>query len=471
LDAAEVVCADATLQTTDVLKLLDQLVQKSLAVRDEQKDRYGFLETIHDYAESRLREAGEIDTLRARHRRYFLGLAEAAEPSFQKRTNELPWLRALEREHANLSAALQWSLEQSGFTVDALRMCGALGRYWRIRGHWREGRDLCSAALEKDAGAAAEDVRAKALITAGMMNFWLGETIAAEALVETALALAREAGNRSLEAVALNNLSNLVSDHGDFARAHRLLNDAVAINHELGNQEWECINLNNIGELFSEQGDLAAAQGPLESALALGREIRSESLKAIALSSMGRLAERLGDYQQARILFEEALALFRGLAYLAEEVQQTLGLARICIACSEPAPAARHLAEALHTSRKLGHRSIVRCLDVMIGLAADVAACEKAAIFRGACQGLRKMTGVLPTPWEAEQAEQHCSACRAAVGSAAFAAGEATGRALSTEAIIATGLEWLASIGPAKPSSSPDPGGDASEGSGPQGFV
>jgi predicted ATPase/class 3 adenylate cyclase len=466
LDAAETVCADAALPRADILNLLDQLVQKSLVFWQDHEDRYGLLETMRDYGWNRLKEAGEADAPRDRHRRYFLALAEAAEPALRNRTDEHPWLRSLETEHANLTAALQWSLEQPNLAVDALRMCGALGRFWKIRGHWREGREWCSAALQRDDGAAPKDVRAQALMTAGSMNFWLGETAAAEALVETALALAREAGDRSLEARTLNNLSNLVSDHGDFARARSLLNESLAINRGLGNREGECINLSNIGVHFMDEGHLTAAQAPLELALALSREIRSDSLRAIALGNMGRLSEGRGDYQQASTLAAEALAIFRGLGSLAEDVEQTLALARISLACGKPGSAARYLAEALGTSRSLGHRSIVQCLDVMIGLAAKVAVCEKAMVFRGVCQKLREITGVLATPAEAEESERHCAACRASLGETAFAAGEAAARTLSTESIIVAGLEWLGSIAQAEPAQPVDPVVKAGEGPG-----
>ena len=471
LDAAEAVCADETLPLVDILDLLDRLVQKSLVFRHDHEDRYGFLETIQDYAWSRLRESGEADALRDHHHRYFLALAEGAERAFRRRTDELPWLRSLETEYANLKVALQLSLEQPGLAVNALRMCGALGRFWKIRGHWREGREWCSTALQNDAGGAPKDVRAKALMTAGSMNFWLGETVAAEALIEKALVLAREAGNRSLEAGTLNNLSNLVSDHGDFARAHSLLNESLAINRDLGNREAECVNLNNIGVHFMDEGHLTAAQAPVGRALALSREIGSDSLEAIALGSMGRLAERRGDYHQARTLSAKALAIFRGLASLAEEVEQTVALARVCVDCGELGSAARYLAEALGTSRKLGHRSIVQCLDVMIALAVKVAACEKAAAFRGAGENLRELTGVLATPSEAEQSEGYRSECRVALGDAAFAASEVAGRALSTESIIAIGLEWLDSIEQAGPAPAVDPVGRGERGAGTRGAV
>jgi predicted ATPase/class 3 adenylate cyclase/Tfp pilus assembly protein PilF len=457
LDAAEAVCPGGALAQADVLDLLDRLVQKSLVLVDEPEDRYGALETIRDYARDRLTDAGETETLRARHQQYYLALAEASEPSWRGRIDELRWLRSLEAEHANLRAALHWSLEQPGLAVNAVRFCGALGHFWRVRGHWREGRDWCSVALQKDAGMSPREVRAKALLSAAMMNARLGETPAAEELAEQALTLARDAGNRILEASALNSLSTVLSDHGNFERAHRALEEAAAINRELGNRAWESINLGNIGDLYIDQGDFAAARAPLEQALALSREIGSESLEAMALSSMGRLAERRGHHAEARALVTHALSIYRKLGAPAEEVEQMQVLAGVCVACGETAAAAHYLYEALRTSRELGFRgSIVKCFDGMVSLAIELAACERAALFQGAGQKLRDLTGVLATPSESERSDRRRSRCRAALGDAAYAAAESAGRSESPESVIGAGLAWLEAVAH---NQAPDPAG------------
>jgi tetratricopeptide (TPR) repeat protein len=131
------------------------------------------------------------------------------------------------------------------------------------------------------------------------MSYRLGENgRAAEALVEAALTLAREAGDRSLEAVALNNLSALVAATVDRARALQFLDQAVAINRNAGNKELESISLSNIGFHLIDQGDSPPAQAPLELALALSRGrsgsgTRWEDLRAS--SPWGGLAERADD--------------------------------------------------------------------------------------------------------------------------------------------------------------------------------
>ena len=61
-----------------------------------------------------------------------------------KGRNQLEWLGRLEQEQDNLRAALAWALESDHATLDgeelALRLSGALRRFWRMRGHFHEGR-------------------------------------------------------------------------------------------------------------------------------------------------------------------------------------------------------------------------------------------------------------------------------------------------------------------------------------------
>ena len=64
----------------DVLRHLDSLVRKSLVVADHTatRTRYGLFETIRQFAEDRLAEAGELEQARDRHAAYFAREAAAA---------------------------------------------------------------------------------------------------------------------------------------------------------------------------------------------------------------------------------------------------------------------------------------------------------------------------------------------------------------------------------------------------------
>jgi predicted ATPase/class 3 adenylate cyclase len=98
LDAAEQVC-DGSLDTVAAL------IDKSLLRREE--DRYVMLDTIGEYALERLEESGEEAELRQRHAEYFLEEARYVERLIRS-PQAAGAIDRLERDHANLRAALGW---------------------------------------------------------------------------------------------------------------------------------------------------------------------------------------------------------------------------------------------------------------------------------------------------------------------------------------------------------------------------
>lgn len=153
----------ATLETLeevfgDALDPLSRLVDKSLVGYDA--GRYRMLETIRAYAAERLTESGEESAVRRAHARHFTELAEAAEPVLRTAA-QLDGLAQLTAEHENLSAALRWALD-NGERDLALRLVGALGWYWWLKGHRLEGAARAREVLAATSGARGE-LRAHAL--------------------------------------------------------------------------------------------------------------------------------------------------------------------------------------------------------------------------------------------------------------------------------------------------------------------
>src|SRR5262249_29788680 len=84
------------IRNEEVLELLASLVEKSLALHEEEHgDRYRLLETVRQYGWERLREAEEAAAARCRHLSYFLGLAEAASAELTG-PDQATWLERLE---------------------------------------------------------------------------------------------------------------------------------------------------------------------------------------------------------------------------------------------------------------------------------------------------------------------------------------------------------------------------------------
>ena len=81
LEAAEAVCVGDGIEDWEVLELLTHLIDKSLVLAETMsggETRYRLLGTVRQYAGDRLIEAAEAAALRARHRDWFLALAEKA---------------------------------------------------------------------------------------------------------------------------------------------------------------------------------------------------------------------------------------------------------------------------------------------------------------------------------------------------------------------------------------------------------
>ncbi|WP_189241685.1 AfsR/SARP family transcriptional regulator [Planobispora rosea] len=192
LDAAERVCSGEGLDRADVLDVLARLVDKSLlAVSDhESVPRYRMLESIRAYAAERLAESGERERVRLAHALFFAELAETADPGLRDR-RQAASIAEMSREHDNLSAALRWSVETGRLDL-ALRLVGALGWYWWLRGHRLEGAQRAGEVLDL-AGEADPAPLALARAAYGINALGTGiELDRARSELTEALRLARE---------------------------------------------------------------------------------------------------------------------------------------------------------------------------------------------------------------------------------------------------------------------------------------
>src|SRR5258706_155752 len=123
---------------------------------EDLKPAFALLETVREYAQEQLAAEGKLAAARRAHAYYFLALAERAGPALRGQ-DQRAWIFRLEREHDNLRAALRWLLDQSvpeGSDTTAereagLRLAGALGYFWYVRGYHTEGRRWLEEALAR----------------------------------------------------------------------------------------------------------------------------------------------------------------------------------------------------------------------------------------------------------------------------------------------------------------------------------
>ncbi|HEU5097823.1 MAG TPA: tetratricopeptide repeat protein, partial [Roseiflexaceae bacterium] len=370
LDAAEAVCSNlelgagslgsAATPPIPILDVLSSLVDKSLLRQTESsggEPRFSMLETIRDYATERLIASDEYDLLRQAHAQYFLALAERAEAELTG-PRQAEWLERLEAEHDNLRAALGWSREQNSAEI-ALRLTGALWRFWYTRGYLSEGRRWLAQALamaenglpvlrsEADGqpsdqqARASKALQAKVLNGAGGLAYAQGDYMSATSLYEGSLTLRRQINDQEGVATGLNNLGALEYARGDYDRARQFYLESLELFRTLGNRTNVARLLDNLGLVAHEQGDDAQAQIYHEESLALRRVLDDKRGIAVVLTNLGEVLQTQGKSAQAIARYVESLTLRaelgdkEGIAYSLE------GLAEVAGSRGQPKRAAR----------------------------------------------------------------------------------------------------------------------------------
>ncbi len=136
LGAIKEVCAIDGQTAARVADLTARLVEKSLLLKLGDNGGYQLLETIRQYSIEQLTAAGEIDVVRERHARFYLGVA-LQECAGLTTGPERPHLDVIARIDDNLRVALARLLLIEPRA--ALELSAGLTQFWWIRGRLREG--------------------------------------------------------------------------------------------------------------------------------------------------------------------------------------------------------------------------------------------------------------------------------------------------------------------------------------------
>ncbi len=271
------------------------------------------LETIREYALERLEDSGEAPGRLRRHADYFLALAEEAEPNLIGTGSHAEWLDRLERDHANLRAALDW-FEASVASGEALRLAAALWRFWDLRGHLVEGRRRLENALSGDERPTA--ARAKALSGAADMALTNGDVTTGGVWAEEALELHRTLGDRWGIAFSLLMVAYAVGQQGDWARAQQLYDESAQRFHSLGDEHYAGRAGRSLAWAHYEAGDLERARAVNEENLRHARTIDDKLLEGVALVSIADCAVGEDRFEEAAALMKEGLGILRDVGDL-----------------------------------------------------------------------------------------------------------------------------------------------------------
>ena len=483
-----------TLHPLDVLEPLTQLVNKSLVVVDvdiaptaspqgagyeSAETRYRLLETVRQYAREKLSDASEGLDVRNNHLKYFLALAERAEPELTG-PRVVEWLRRLELELDNIRAALEWSLDNDARL--GLRLVNALMRFWTEAGYSGSGRNWLAQLLKQPEVLSQTVLRARALGIQGYLLLFGDSDQSAGPILEESLALCQKLGDGQGTAFSLLHLGIVIFKSGDVGEGRQLVTESLALYRELGdklgvimalhhlasnvdNNDSErarayldealtlcretkylvgmAYSLSDLGLLALRQGDYRTAHRWLEETLTIHRQLgRGESI-VYSLIQLGELASREGDYAQARIYYEESLSLAKQTGVnlpLADWVPVKLGYSALWQ--GDTGRASRLFEESRQRFTEIDNIiGVIYTLEGFASLAARRGRAAQSARLYGWADAARETVDSRRPPVEQADVDRDLAAIHAQLDEAAFAAAQAAGRAMSTDQAVVYALE------------------------------
>jgi predicted ATPase/class 3 adenylate cyclase len=283
----------------DVIDQLQSLVEKSW-VQFIDTNRFGLLKSVQDYLRVHLDALGKnvggqvdsviLQTTEQRHWEYFAALDKASALQTQ-------------REIDNLVVAVRRATSASQPTAAA----NALFNTWKalkLVGPYRTAIELADGMLRLPAEPL--DVAKAQFIRGGALQLCGHDDLAREAYL-TGLALAKLAGDRSLEARLLCALAEHHSIHLSFNEAGVLLEKSKSMAEDLGDADLLCHVLNAIGTREHRSGLHADAVTTLNRALKYAETMDDARWVGGILGNLGAAFYSSGQLEMAELHYRRAL--------------------------------------------------------------------------------------------------------------------------------------------------------------------
>ena len=320
LDALEGVCADDWLPADDLVDVLAGLIDKSIVDRTDSGGghaRYRMLETIRDYGQEQLVEAGEQQLLRRRHRDWYERLAARAMAE-RISPRQTYWIARFAREHPNMRAAVELCLAEPDQAATALRiLTGLPWLYWSSRGLCSEGLGWLERALAQT--TAPTVLRVRALLLTSFLAAWIGDA------------------DRTMPRLdESRRLAERLHDPVGLARAAFIRGTAAQLLR------------NDLGSTAESAGEGLAILSALPE-----REQRPElNLRLQLLIQLGQAAALTGEHDRARRCFQEALEIAEATGASVYRIWAAWGLGLVAWRRGESSAADHQMRECLRFARQ-----------------------------------------------------------------------------------------------------------------------
>jgi predicted ATPase/DNA-binding SARP family transcriptional activator len=402
LEGAEYVGGGNGVNESDVLDLLNNLVEKSLVLRISGNDRYRMLETVRVYAFEQLKDSKEEESTRDRHLDFYVAMAERAESKLFGREQGL-WMQKLGEEQENLIAANDWCARSKARTERRFQLLGGTRYYWLYAGLSNLGFRIFTEALAIDTDGQNTLAQGLTHQGAGIFGQMLQDPSTLEH-IEKSILIFQGQGNYVEMAVAIGRKALWHAESGNHAEAIRIYQDAIALSRQTTDRRPLSAALNNLAELYRTNEEYEKATPLYEESLGIDRERDDLTGVVLGLSNLAGNKLMQGKLDDVRSQLAEAARL-GDEAYLREYMQFVLRGTAV--------------------------------LQFMLGQHL-----EGARLFGAAAAELRRKEAKLESA-EEKFAEYWTTKIRETLGEESFAEAMAEGGKLPYEGVVAETRKWL----------------------------
>lgn len=188
-----------------------------------------------------------------------------------------------------------------------------------------------------------------------------------------ALSIARQIGDRSSEAEAINHLGTIASRQGDNLTAQRYFAQYLVLAREIGSRHQERIALGNLGEVAITLKEYTSARDYHEQSLEFSQAIGDIQGAAAALKGLGETLADQEQFDEAALAYLQAMETYRGFGAEYGIAETRTGLARVRLAQGDVERALNHVNAILayfDGGHVLGHgqgptKSYLVCFQVL----------------------------------------------------------------------------------------------------------
>lgn len=273
--------------------------------------RYSLSQSLWQFSFERAQEKGIWKEYRERHKEWVLEFISENSPKLRT-DDQFRVVEAIDRENANVRAAIEWSLTEGRDIEAAYGLLVGVHMYWYMRNHFSEARSWFEQLLAHSLFVTLEH-RAKALNILAVFANAEGDLNSAQRFLDHAKAIAERLGDRPLVGAIASNLGIAYRDSGNLSQAQEAFRESVAIWREVGDEFRLGIALSNLGASILESGSFAEASAVLEESVAVNKQTKNDWALTMVIHNLGEVALHLSKYQEAERHFAASMAQWSDL--------------------------------------------------------------------------------------------------------------------------------------------------------------